>query len=212
MNHKLAYNFESHAESIHFGTSVLLPNARDGRIGRPWQKGNFYEPGLLKTIYELGLRGTYVDIGMNVGNHSLYFAKVCNSDRVLAFEPFVEHIRRAEMLLELNDVREKVNIFNVALASQPGEIDLSIRTFSTRAITVRLDDVAPRDVSVVKIDVEGAELDVIRGATDVILTCKPYLFVELWDEQFDEGVDTITSLGYKLGRRFKTPTYEFIPL
>lgn len=212
MNNDLPYNFESHSESIHFGTRVLLPDSRGGRIGRAWQKGNFYESGLLRHVHKLGLHGTYVDVGMNVGNHSLFFAKLCKSDRVLAFEPFIEHIRRAEMLFELNNVREKVKVFNVALASRRGELDVAIRTWATRAITMRLDDAAPRDVSVLKIDVEGAEMDVIRGATDVISTCKPWLFVELFDANFDEGANAIMSLGYTLGRRFKSPTYEFIPL
>jgi len=207
-----ATDVEPYAESTHFGKTVLLPDCRGGRIGRCWQEGRFYEPGLLRHVHRLRLSGTYVDVGMNVGNHALFFAKVCRSKRVLAFEPFVEHIIRAEELFERNEVRDKINIFNVALGEGPGELDLAIRSWSTHAITMSLDAVAPQDVSVIKIDVEGAELDVIRGASNTISTCKPHLFVELWDDNFDEGVDVITAFGYRVGRRFKTPTYEFIPL
>ena len=166
----------------------------------------------MRHAHQLGLGGTYVDVGMNSGNHSLFFAKVCNSARVLAFEPFVQHIVRAEKLFEQNGVREKINIFNVALGEGPGELDVNIGRCATRAISMSLDAVAPPDVSLIKIDVEGAELDVIRGASRTISECKPHLFVELWDDNFDEGVEVITAFGYRVGRRFKTPTYEFIPL
>lgn len=211
MNSGPDYENETYDESTHFGIAVNLPDSRGGRIGRCWQKGRFYESGLLNHIYELSLTGTYVDVGMNAGNHSLFFSKVCPSRQVLAFEPFAAHIDRAEVLLKKNDVRNKVNIFNVALSDSRGELDLKIGSWKTRALSMRLDAVAPADVSLIKIDVEGAELAVIRGASESISKSKPYLFVELWDENFDEGVETISAMGYELGRRFKTPTYEFIP-
>lgn len=203
---------DTYSESTHFGKVVYLPDSRGGRIGNCWKKGRFYEHGLLKHVFHLGLQGTYVDVGMNVGNRSLFFARVCPSRRMLSFEPFVKHIVRAEGLFERNEVRGKINIFNVALAESAGEVDIRIRSWATRALKMRLDSVAPADVTLMKIDVEGLELAAIRGAAQTITSCIPHLFVELWQEKFEQGVEKITALEYRLGRKFKTPTYEFIPV
>ena len=194
------------------GRSAVLPAGITGRIGKSWASGCFYESGVLKHIRSLKLEGTYIDVGMNRGNHTLFFAKMCNSEEVLSFEPYLQHIVKAEKLLELNKIRHKVKIFNLALAEKQARIDLSIRNRRTSAITVRLDDIAPKGISLIKIDVEGAEASVLRGATNTIKRDKPFLIVEIFDEFLDEMTEFIENLGYKRGRKFKSPTYEFAPI
>ena len=46
----------------------------------------FYENKLLEKIKSLKLRGTYIDIGAHHGNHSIYFNKFCDSDKVISIE------------------------------------------------------------------------------------------------------------------------------
>ena len=60
-------------------------------------------------------------------------------------------------------------------------------TGETKILCVRLDDVVPRDekIDFIKMDVEGAELSVLRGAKTVIEANKPVLAISLyhnWDD------------------------------
>ena len=48
----------------------------------PW-----YEIKLLEHIRDLNLNGVYIDVGGNIGNHSLYFLNHCNSTKLFIFEP-----------------------------------------------------------------------------------------------------------------------------
>ena len=203
--------YDQYHEVKNGGKITRLPTNVSGRIGGCWAKGQFYESGVLKHIRKLGLTGTYIDVGMNRGNHTLFFAHLCNSREVLSFEPFLYHIKNAERLLELNGVRDKVRMFNIALSSKKSRIDLSFGNKTTSALTVRLDDISPDGVSLIKIDVEGGEMEVLKGALSTIRKDKPYIIVEIFDESLDETTKFIENLGYKRGRKFKSPTYEFIP-
>lgn len=191
---------------------VKLPQGRAGLIGTCWSNGNFYEQGLLKKARSLKRRGQYVDVGMNCGNHSLFFAKLCKSTMVLSFEPYPIHIDRANELFRENGVLDKVRTFNCALGEGPGMLELSIREQEIKAPQMRLDDLALNNVAVIKIDVEGAESAVLKGAEETIRRCKPHIFIEIFDETLDETTAYIEAWGYKRGEKFKTPTYEFIPV
>lgn len=48
----------------------------------PW-----YEHGLLDILKDLNKEGVYVDVGGNIGNHSLYFLNHCKSTKLYVFEP-----------------------------------------------------------------------------------------------------------------------------
>lgn len=191
---------------------VHLPQGKPGRIGTAWSRGQFYESGLLKHVRGLDLKGKYVDAGMNIGNHTLFFAKCCKSTQVIGFEPYPIHVDKACELFRINGIQGKVRVMNCALGDAAGELDISIRDIPVTTFQLRLDDLALTDVALIKIDVEGAEMSVLKGAEATIREQKPYLFVEIFDDVFDTTCSFIMGLGYKLGRRFKSPTYEFIPV
>ncbi len=52
------------------------------------------------------------------------------------------------------------------------------------------------EVSVVKIDVEGMEYKVLKGATKFLQKFKPVLIIELWDEKFEESNKLLEGEGY----------------
>ena len=123
---------------------------------------------------------TIVDVGANVGLYAIAAARaVSATGRVLAFEPVPWVADRLRSHLALNGVTN-VSVFPIALSSEPGIARLSVGTNdsqgslfgreATRVIqveTARLADVLGREgcdrVDAVKIDVEGAELHVLRG-------------------------------------------------
>ena len=144
---------------------------------------------------------TFVDVGANEGYFTLFAARrVGRAGRVLAFEPS----SRERLLLEKNVQRNRlgnVTIVPQALADQPGTAHLHIAAklhgghntlgefayadagnAGTEEVPVgTLDALATGRVDVMKIDVEGAELKVLNGGRNVLMTSRPILLIEAND-------------------------------
>jgi FkbM family methyltransferase len=142
--------------------------------------------------------GVFLDVGANVGWHTLHAAQHLVSGRVIAFEPVSWNLERLARNLELNGLRN-VQVFPFALSDTegPAEINSSFggsgnATLAPRAegthvetiSCVRLDDhPAGRSIDridVVKIDVEGAELRALRGMEATLARCgRPPILCEI---------------------------------
>jgi FkbM family methyltransferase len=128
--------------------------------------------------------GTFVDVGAHVGFFSLLGAKlVGGAGRVIAVEPDPGNAESLRRNLELNQY-DQVHVEQVALGAEAGTAELYIaedsgqhsllaRSGKSVSVEVRtLDelwtaaDMPPLDV--IKIDVEGAELDMLRGAKETL--------------------------------------------
>jgi FkbM family methyltransferase len=138
----------------------------------------------------IGLRRpgrTFVDVGAHIGSVLGEVART-SSGRVIAFEAIPA--KAAHLTKKFPDVV----VHNYALLDRVGETrffvdnaksgysSLSERTGDVTEIVVqvtRMDAVITEDeVDVIKIDVEGAELGVLRGAEEVIARCRPVILFE----------------------------------
>jgi FkbM family methyltransferase len=146
------------------------------------------EPGLRDLLlHRLQPGGSFVDVGANIGLYTVAAGyAVGRSGHVLAIEPTP---RTAEVLgqnLRLNGLRETgvVTVAQVAAGQAPGRARLATHIEDSghnslyptgeedevvEVDVVPLDDLLPegRLVDVVKIDVEGAELAVLRGMRQI---------------------------------------------
>ena len=154
--------------------TVMVANASSGGL----------EPGVRRVLQALlrpGMRAA--DVGANVGLLTLAMAvAVGSSGRVRAFEPEARARRQLAKTLHLNGLRQ-VQLSDAAVGAEPGRLTFHESPVighsslydlpedergGERAVqveVVRLDDAVPpgEPLDVVKIDVEGAELDVVRG-------------------------------------------------
>jgi FkbM family methyltransferase len=155
------------------------------------------------------------DVGAHVGFFSLLAARVVGpAGHVLALEPVPANIRLLQRSLRLNDARN-VEIEATAVAAQSGMARMSPHRRGAMWRLTRepdeaelvvpcrtLDDLAADrgGPTVVKIDVEGAELDVLAGARQLLERLRTRLLVEFHDDgKFVEA-----------GRRL--PGYSFQPV
>lgn len=152
------------------------------------REGDFFEAEILDYIRDnFNEQKTIIDIGANIGNHSVYFANFLKYDCILGFEP-LEH-----NFALLN--RNMTGYENIALAQyavgnytgmakmQPnfsnsgaGEINNEFGTIEVPIMV--LDRVFFTDVTLMKIDVEWHEPQVLEGAQDTIQRCKPLILIE----------------------------------
>ena len=202
---------ESHGVVCRFDDTGI-DHDHPGRIHGALLKGVFYEGTFLEYIRSLGRGGVYVDVGASIGTHSIYFAMLCDAERVYAFEPLQHNFERLTSNLVLNDLMGRVTPLKGALSDHAGEMRLTLAEFSEVVPIDRLDSVVRDSVSVIKIDVEGMETDVLRGATRILRKDRPHVFAEAATQpELDALRALLQPLGYEpTGRVFNsTPTHEF---
>jgi FkbM family methyltransferase len=137
-----------------------------------------------------------LDVGANVGAYTLLLGQwVRPGGRVYAFEPAPEALDGLARHVALNGLGETVSVVRAAAAASSGTATLAVDGISganrlaeapggERVETVTIDDFCARGSlrpTFIKIDVEGAELDVLRGARDTIAAGgdRLALFVEM---------------------------------
>ena len=137
------------------------------------------------------------DVGANIGAYTVLFAQWTGAaGRVFAFEPSPRSIAGLREQLRLNDVSDRVEIVEAAVSSAPGSAafdcggasganalvpDAGPSADVIRVETTSLDAFcSARGVSpsILKIDVEGAELDVLRGGRETLARPGLDVFVE----------------------------------
>jgi FkbM family methyltransferase len=141
---------------------------------------------------------TVIDVGANIGYFSLVAARaVGEKGRVVAFEPVAEVRQALTENVRINGAT--VEIHDEALAETTGEVRFfrgpaqdsglgSLRPLAAgREVTVRqvpFDDIWDRRsrVALVKIDVEGGELGVLRGMAETLARDRPHLVLEVTDD------------------------------
>lgn len=150
---------------------------------------------------------TFVDVGHSTGWFSLLVAS--KGYKVIGFEPMDVAYRRALENMKLNNLDYVIH--NAAVSDITGEtkiyynptvpittgasLDSSVRsrlnTKHSIVKTVRLDNLlADESIGLIKIDVEGHELNVLNGAEAVIKKNKPRLVLEANDDHHKKILET----------------------
>jgi FkbM family methyltransferase len=185
----------------HYGTRLRLFLGND--MSRQIYVAGCVEPNefaFLDHVLEPGM--TFLDAGANDGIYTVFAAKrVGGEGTVWAFEPSGRELSRLRHNLELNQVTAR--IFPLALADCSGQAELSVGAYEhtghntlgafayqttelERKDTVevrRLDEVLTESplarLDIMKIDVEGAELRLLRGAVETLRKYRPVLLFEV---------------------------------
>ncbi len=151
---------------------------------------------LIEKILKPG--NVFVDIGANIGMHTLAAAKAMKGKgKIFAFEPYYSTARMLKKSLIINGISEITEIHNVAIANKKCEGKLylgptcghhSIYEFSESPGNlyesvdiqiVKLTDViqSNQHIDLMKIDVEGAEIEVIKSAVPLISNNREILII-----------------------------------
>jgi FkbM family methyltransferase len=171
--------------------------------------------------------GVAVDVGANWGIHSLYLSRLAGGDGlVIAIEPFPPAFSDLQWHLAANGCRN-VRALPVALSDRdgtstflPGESSCTGRlgdslsavaveagtVVSTRTLDDVIEEVGVARLDLVKIDVEGAEGRVLRGAERAVTRFRPALVIDLHTPEQDvEVARWLTGHSYRLERLSAPP-------
>lgn len=197
---------------------------RRNKISRYIHEHGVWEPEVTRCAQQRIRAGMRVwDIGADVGYFSLLFAGLAGPDgRVRAFEPIPKARVRLEENLRLNACAN-VEVESRALGCKPGKFILEKPLEVSRinlektlpgpddieVQVVRGDDVFAESgwpsLDVIKLDVEGAELEILRGLTGVLQRHHPALILEIhgpylpmFGASGEEVVRWLQGQGYKL--------------
>jgi FkbM family methyltransferase len=192
-------------------------NDPGGIIGNCLKAGSPYERKALERIYRAGLTGTAVDAGAGIGNHTLWFAAVCGL-RVIAVEP-LDHVRLAENVALNPDLDIEVWPWGLGDRRYTGSVTGAPAhvigdSFPDAGVRIRrLDDANLDSVSLLKIDVEGMEPQVLAGALHTIQRHRPLIFAEAINDDARRRVAAILEpLGYRHVKTYgATPLLEWEP-
>lgn len=146
-----------------------------------------------------------LDIGAHTGTWTIPLSKLC--EHVYAFEALPYYNNVLQMTIRLFQ-RKNITLLNKAVANQTGQINmiwqdeqLSRKSVNARkelnslSITVEgvtLDDflvqqqLQTRKISFIKIDIEGAELLALQGATQLITQFQPVIYLEICEDYCQE--------------------------
>jgi FkbM family methyltransferase len=177
-----------------------------------------YELEVQRTLQERLKPGSVIyDVGANIGFYSLLAAR--QGAQVFAFEPDVQIAGSLERHARLNSLSAKIEVIRAAVFSTSGFVALepadtarghgnahvgthtepSNSTVQVPCTT--LDDFAQGHIApdTIKIDVEGAESNVLEGAEKLFTQYRPHLICEVHDPANASFVDTwLKTRGYEL--------------
>ncbi len=159
--------------------------------------------------------GVFIDVGANIGVHALYASTLVESSgRVLAFEPHPVTLAICHQNLEINGLLDRVTLSDLALSDQDGQIVgfeyfpqhpamSGFKTAPERLVkfqgnvekievtTTTIDRVIalnPCMPDLIKIDVEGFELLVLQGATNMLQQCKDTCYLLEYEKNLAKSV------------------------
>ena len=207
-------------------------NDRQDIIYEVLQQYGYFETELIElSIEHLTKRpGVIVDVGANIGTYCLEIANKFPECKIYAFDPVLPTYEELQANIALNGFTN-IEIYRVGLgdveceleAEDPnrsgsygpvtllseinkirGDIQIPDTSIDSAVYKVRtLDSFNLENVSLIKIDVEGMELEVIKGAVDTISRCSPMLISEAWNlpwfqEHRTKLMQFVENLGYTL--------------
>jgi FkbM family methyltransferase len=160
-----------------------------------------YEPEIAAVIdFFVPNDGAMIDVGANFGYFPLFLASRPGFVGVIhAFEPSTRGFTDLQVLVSNSGLSERIHMHKLALGDSSGVVNLLLSKSDGLSTTIasmanklekvlgqetvglrRLDEFALQSVGLIKIDVEGAETQVIAGAIDTLQATKAIVIFESW--------------------------------
>lgn len=169
---------------------------------------------------------TIIDVGGYIGDSTLIFSEL-KPQQIISFEPVSENYSIMEKTIKLNNLSNitiekkalgdkegriiintsgsESSIINNRPSSYDGELEIDVTTLDSYTHTNNINN-----ISLIKVDIEGAEQDFLRGAEQTIRQFKPILLISIYHNADDFFKIKPIIENWKLGYVFKIhkPIFE----
>lgn len=180
---------------------VFYLNMKNDPIQNSLRNGDFYERDeldYLKSVVEP--RPAVLDVGANIGNHALFFASQMAAKKVIVIEPNPLALTPLLANIMLNNLEDQIVIehlgFGLSDVTEGGywmkkhDKNLGATKMQTGGgdISVKRGDelFSDENFDLIKIDVEGMEINVLHGLHETISKSRPVILVEV--DQKNEAI------------------------
>jgi len=158
------------------------------------------------TLHFLRPNDLFLDVGANVGSYTLLASGVCRA-KTISFEPDPQTMALLRRNIDLNRLHEYVVLEQAAVGAEEGEVEFTIGRDTVNHVTTgnegRTQRVLMRTLdsivgltppTMIKVDVEGYEADVFRGARSVLNS--PSLQAVITEGQGPADIAPLVSAGF----------------
>ena len=181
-----------------YGFPMIVNPKRDLGLENKIYFTGEYETGTLRFLQSvLKNKGVFLDIGANIGLYSLYVSYYFPEIKVLSFEPLNSAHAILTENIKLNEFKN-IEIFNYALGSKRENLYINEHEYergssfitteptneeiSLFSLDEIYEDITSEKISAIKIDVEGFELEVLKGGENIIFKKhRPIIIIECSD-------------------------------
>jgi len=161
---------------------------------------HFYEPSTTKLILENSPQ-KFIDVGAHVGRYSILAAS--RGSDVISFEPSTNNFKQFLSNIELNSLKSKIRPLKIGLSNKSGKrrfffipLQEGLSSFIehenslTEKVNVdKMDNVLHKykvnigQIDIIKIDTEGTELNILKGATNTLSKGNATLIIEILESK-----------------------------
>jgi FkbM family methyltransferase len=197
---------------------VFVLDANDHIAQMLMKHGSFYEKEELELIRKHVPENAFViEVGANIGNHTIYFEKVLRCRNNIVFEPNPPAVRALRLTMQLNGLqRVDTSYLGLALSDGNGNGEMSTPATNLGGASfspnedgsircVAADDLLGDQVvaDFIKIDVEGTEMRVLAGMKQLISRCRPLMFIEVDASNEDAFHEWLQTWAYEIRESYK---------
>jgi FkbM family methyltransferase len=177
---------------------IFYPIDNNSSIIRAITNGRLWEKKILKYFDKyVKPNSNTIDIGSYIGTHSLYLSLICN--KVIAFEPQILVGKCFEKTIETNNIKNII-LNKFALSNNKDEVEFGTNhdgdasllnqretkkfKYLYKVKTDTLDNIVDdENISLIKLDAEGEELEILQGGEKLINKNRPVILIEIWKSQ-----------------------------
>ena len=164
------------------------------------QKCDFFDKAEINFIKEVSKKSSIflIDCGSNFGFYSLFVCSLSNKNKVISIEASPDTFKEFKNNIDLNkfnnikyfnkavshvdntivDLKESERDWESSIISSDYKVINSIKIDTITLDTVLREEILNEETLIIKIDVEGGDLDVLAGAKKIIQQYKPIIIIE----------------------------------
>jgi len=220
LNHKISrVNIKNNPQLIifsfdHIGLSINLHGRYEVEIL------NLLEVFIKQKIPD-AFKNTALDIGANIGNHSIFFSKLFK--KVISFEPNPATFDVLALNIKYNAPNQNIIPHRIGLSDANGDLPFILNRSNIGGSRIQPDfnnkeyhekirikvnkadninSLREEKISLIKVDVEGHEINVFKGAEELIKQNKPAIIFEQGKDSIINGTSDSLEFLLKLGYEF----------